>query len=452
LFDRLAVITSDRIKEIYADLKAFNKEDNTKRSADMSIELELLQGKLSDLTNQVNENKDNATTILQLISEEEKKIIKLENVPTNVEALRNEKSTLQLQIENYSKQTDPLKKEIEALKEKMEELKSAIAKYSGYDLDSKFQEATRISDELDNAEVDLERLKTLVQEKIKKLAHLDKHEYDPNCKYCMNNIFVKDAIATRESLKEDKIKATELVSSVAAKKAKLSEYAPFLEMKTARDDLMRRLPVDMNEISTKELKLHNLISNSEKAVSRIAEIDESIELYEKSKEIIETNKVIQGNIDTLTQQHKNQAILLKKCEDEYIKDFARKTSLTDQVNNIKVRIEEIEMMEDEYSAFEYYSQSIGSSGIPYQIISDAVPQIEAEVNNILNQIVEFSVSIETDGKNVNMFINYEDRKWPLELCSGMEQFIASLALRVALINISNLPKSNFMVIDGSLLV
>ena len=35
----------------------------------------------------------------------------------------------------------------------------------------------------------------------------------------------------------------------------------------------------------------------------------------------------------------------------------------------------------------------------------------------------------------------------LELTSGMEKFISSLAIRVALINVSNLPRPNFLAID-----
>jgi hypothetical protein len=44
-------------------------------------------------------------------------------------------------------------------------------------------------------------------------------------------------------------------------------------------------------------------------------------------------------------------------------------------------------------------------------------------------------------QKVNVFICYETNKWPLELSSGMEKFIASLAIRVALIKITNLPSS-----------
>jgi DNA repair exonuclease SbcCD ATPase subunit len=52
-----------------------------------------------------------------------------------------------------------------------------------------------------------------------------------------------------------------------------------------------------------------------------------------------------------------------------------------------------------------------------------------------------------DGKNINANLVYGDQKWSLELCSGMERFISGLAIRIALINVSNLPRPNFLVID-----
>ena len=56
--------------------------------------------------------------------------------------------------------------------------------------------------------------------------------------------------------------------------------------------------------------------------------------------------------------------------------------------------------------------------------------------------------LEMDGKNINCYIVYDDDNvWPLELSSGMERFISSLAIRVGLINVSNLPRSNFLAID-----
>jgi exonuclease SbcC len=37
--------------------------------------------------------------------------------------------------------------------------------------------------------------------------------------------------------------------------------------------------------------------------------------------------------------------------------------------------------------------------------------------------------------------------WALELGSGMEKFVSSLAIRAALIDVSNLPRPNFLAID-----
>ena len=82
------------------------------------------------------------------------------------------------------------------------------------------------------------------------------------------------------------------------------------------------------------------------------------------------------------------------------------------------------------------------------MISKALPAIENEVNNILSQLVDFTMTFDMDGKNINNYIVYDnDNTWPLDLSSGMERFISSLAIRVGLINVSNLARGNFLAID-----
>ena len=77
-----------------------------------------------------------------------------------------------------------------------------------------------------------------------------------------------------------------------------------------------------------------------------------------------------------------------------------------------------------------------------------IPRIQNEVNSILSQIVDFEILFETDGKSINAYIVYgEEDFWPLEMTSGMERFISSLAIRTALINVSTLSHPNFIVID-----
>ena len=88
-------------------------------------------------------------------------------------------------------------------------------------------------------------------------------------------------------------------------------------------------------------------------------------------------------------------------------------------------IKKVEDLEDKYAAYQYYMDAV-KDGIPYELISKALPTVEGAVNDILSQIVDFSMILEMDGKNVNCYIVYDnDNVWPLEL-SSMERFISSL--------------------------
>lgn len=447
LFDRLVAAAADRMKEVTGAIKSFNKEDNTKKSADMQNEHELLGGKLTELQALIDQAKADIKAIVDTVEVETGKIISLSDVPTSISGIVVEKARFAKYVSENAPLVEPMKVELIGLKDGLEKVKAEIERLAAQELNKKYSEYGKLTKEKSSAESALDKLKTLVKEKIKKLEHLDKHEYDKNCPYCMNNIFVKDAIATRESLAADKQSAIDLLATIGEIDEKLALLATAVAMYESQKVLTANSLVAENEISTKLLKLNTITTQLDKANNRIGEIDALIALYEKSKEIIETNQLIQAEIARLNQEKRVKEGAVKKMDDEYMKAFARKTSLADQILLIKTRIEEIEVFENEAVAYQYYLTAIGKDGIPYQIISEVVPQLEAEVNNILTQIVEFTMDIETDGKNVNAYIKYEDKKWPMELCSGMEKFIAALALRVSLINISNLPRPNFLVVD-----
>ena len=123
------------------------------------------------------------------------------------------------------------------------------------------------------------------------------------------------------------------------------------------------------------------------------------------------------------------------------------STLQNQKETIEDRINEVTQLEETHNLFEYYLNSLGRDGVSYELIQKALPMIEGEINNILGQIVDFGMQLEMDGKSINAFIVYDDQKWGLEMCSGMERFISGLAIRIALINVCNLPRPNFLVID-----
>jgi DNA repair exonuclease SbcCD ATPase subunit len=361
--------------------------------------------------------------------------------------LKTEKLDLESKLVAAKSNVENIVRDLKLLTESKVTIEKELSIYDPEKLDADYKSYSSKSSLLNKQEIALNRLKDSVATKLSKIKHLESHSYDPNCKYCCDNVFVKDAMAAREGLVEDKKQVVELKTSIETLASEVSTLKSSTESREKYLGIANKKTTAETQYFKKDLEKANALMLIEKATTRINELSAAIELYEKSKEVIEKNKIIRSAIEKLTTELYNLSQSKKSAESEYTSAYSKKVSFTDQVASLQKRIEEVEAAEEEYGAYQYYSDAVGKDGIPYRIISDAVPRIENEVNNILSQIVEFSMSIETDGKNVNVFIRYEDKKWPLELCSGMERFVSSLALRVALINISNLPRAPFLIVD-----
>jgi exonuclease SbcC len=98
---------------------------------------------------------------------------------------------------------------------------------------------------------------------------------------------------------------------------------------------------------------------------------------------------------------------------------------------------------------ELVAVAFSKKGIPNYILSQRLPLINAELSKILAGIVDFTVELERDedSDQLEIFLNYGDSRRIIDLGSGMEKAISSIALRVALRNVSSLPKSDFFIID-----
>ncbi len=446
VFDKLAASANDKIKELTGAIKTFNKENNQSKIEGMKTEVGLLESKLIDLNEQKEKHSDEYVKINEKINTEQSKLVKLDNVPTNVATLKKEKETLEIKIKQVVESVSNIDKEIQTKKKEYDEIISKLNEFPS-DLKEKADKHASLNRNKQRIEQEMEKLKLVVKEKLNKLDHLSKHEYDPNCKYCCNNAFVKDAMAAKNSLNDDKEEARKLSVSLAEIKSQIEELEQFVSQYQNSSSLKDRSNILSSFISKKELEKATLSNLLDKSKNRSTEIENQIEIYERSKEIIENNKVILSVITELKSTSSDLSSKLKSIEKSHVDAYSRKVSVSDQIKNIEEQIKKIEDYENEVASYQYYIAAIGKDGVPYRIISDAIPKIEQEVNNILSHIVEFTMEMETDGKNVNVYIKYDDRKWPLELCSGMEKFVAGLALRVALINISNLPRPNFLVVD-----
>ena len=91
---------------------------------------------------------------------------------------------------------------------------------------------------------------------------------------------------------------------------------------------------------------------------------------------------------------------------------------------------------------------VHSNGIAYDLIKQSLPILNQEIQKILSNVVEFEVMFENDDNKLDILIKhpkYEAR--PIEMGSGAEKTIAAMAIRLALLNVSTLPKGDVFILD-----
>ena len=288
---------------------------------------------------------------------------------------------------------------------------------------------------------ELTQLEQLIKIQQQKIDHLLTHEYDHTCRYCTSNIFVKEAEEAKIELPKNK---------------KLADIAftKQFELQTNRDiiqDIIVKYQehIDLsNKLEKFELQLQVLESDLQTKESELETTNERQELFKKNETAIIHNKSIDEKIRNKKKLITDIVDTLKNITNKVKSNHGEIEVAKTKKKTALEQLETYKQLETEYKAYEYYLQSVKRDGVPYELIKKALPKIETEINNVLDQVVDFNMVLNTDGKNINGYIIYdEDNFWPLELTSGMERFMSSLAIRVALINVSALPRPNFIAID-----
>jgi DNA repair exonuclease SbcCD ATPase subunit len=218
------------------------------------------------------------------------------------------------------------------------------------------------------------------------------------------------------------------------------EWKNYLDAKDKEDKIDREISQLINKLSTIETEeLRNK--------QQIAQQDQLIKEYYKNEKQIIKNKEIRTEIQSVRENLNVTKDDLRKVNTDVLKLNGKVSALQNQKETIEDRIHEVKGLEEQSKLFDFYLNALSKDGVSYELIEKSLPMIEGEVNNILAQIVEFGMQLEMEGKNINAYLVYGDQRWSLEMCSGMERFISGLAIRVALINVCNLPRPNFLVID-----
>lgn len=185
----------------------------------------------------------------------------------------------------------------------------------------------------------------------------------------------------------------------------------------------------------------------EKTKNDIAQDEQTLSEYKDAEAQIESFE--EAHRQKLAEQKTKEKILSQ--QETKVLDLTKAIgSLEQEIKQTETQRDEFVSMNEEFSSYELFLSCMHPGGIPFQIIKKAVPAINNIISDILASIVDFEIFFDDDasGKHLDVFIKhpqYDPR--PLSMGSGSEKMIGSLAVRLALIRLSNIPISNVLILD-----
>lgn len=412
----------------------------------------------------------------EILEEIQTKTEQCEKHTARLQVLLEEKSQIEDQVKAASQRDIDIDETTEALQEAHKGLSKAKEEMEVLSIQIKLERAriqdleASMSDLEDEAAVSQDRLDFLAhlkeqienkQSAVKKLKReqaglqskidmLHDHEYDPNCEFCCNNEFVKQA-------EEAKVKIVEINSKLSSQEMNLKTLSQdysideITQLMAVIEDVRvrkRDLESSKKEIVTKQLQWENLEGKCSLFEHRIEKLEEDIGYYNDNIEAYENLSSLKRDLLAISKTVSNKQAACDKCQKQLLELMSEKGSTKRMIEESREGIQKVKDAERDYIAYDLFVQATHANGISYEVIKSMLSIINSEIASILSSIVDFEVMIDDDGSSLEIYLKHPrfDAR-PLSMGSGAEKTIASMAIRLALISISSLPRPDFFILD-----
>ena len=447
LFDELWKLSNEESNEVSSVIRDLEKQDFSSSLVDLNKELKGLKEEHKDKNKELRGYKKQRDEYIKEVKKLTKKIVKVPIDGVSLDELTDKKRLLVNSQDSISLELQSMVENKETTQNKLVEIQTKINIFDTEKINDSLERygflQSSISDINNSINVSDVKLNNLFDSKE------DLNKWNPNldCDSCVSNpLYIKGVEIDEEIDKEEELK-----QSFTKKKSDMSDEMVDLEKIILESKELDKLSeIYTHENQQLEVLIFDLDKKRysfEKLTDEIEETEKKIGIYRKNSEQIRKNQEIRAQVKVLEYSLETENGKLNRSQSELTKIKTNIAVCENKIQTIKDSIERLQDLQDDYSAYEYYMEAVKRNGVPYELISSVLPVLENEVNSILSQIVEFNLKFEVDGKNINTFIDYESGRWPLEMTSGMEKFVSSLAIRTSLIGISNLPRPNFLAID-----
>ena len=427
------------------------------KKGDISTEIKKsdIQAKIEEKTKELFEQEEQCRELSKQVEEVS---LELARVETKMESAS---VTEYVDVEQERKNKEENKKRLSFIQQRNKSLESLISanddiiakietfckSFNYEEWNDKKEQVKILHAEITQLEAQMSSKEKIVQDSRRSLAVLQRvpcgNEY-PNCS------FIREAHDSVEASNLAKADKAVLLKQVRTKQA---------EIKELDEDKIEQYIQQYQEVISKRTEKQNETTNHELEIAKnktsIITLRDVIAKCEEQIRLFEQNEKAMKEIATLTKQRAeliNKKSKLKKKLEECDSATIRFSKEQGKWENALLELleEDVELAEaqKDYSAYDLYKKAMGSNGVSLDIIKKELPIINDEIAKILANVVNFEVFLENEGNNLKIYIkhpSFEPR--PLEMGSGAEKTIASMAIRMAFVNVSSLPIGDIFILD-----
>jgi len=447
IFEKKYKIAKDDSTDLKGALRRLESRKYDEEIEEASVHLEDKRSELGDHKEQCGELKEEIAHITATCEELRNSIEAIPEevinvVDTNREIRKKTIHVASLESENKQKSVDlSVKRGISA---KIDEYLVKI------NIETLNIQQTEINNLTEQTQEQKDSLDDLIQqiEDIERKSHLLDGipcgvEY-PQCK------FIRDANIAVANLPhvEDQQQTTRTQLDILNKKLKSMRPEFVVEQINKYDKIIEKKSKVSNEIADLNLSIERNQGSIERLGYELKELGEKKKKYEENKEVIENFEEFTTELDACQSKLEKAQLQYDQCQLQTLELYKDVGSLEQKVESIQDQKQEYLNLQEEYSAYDLYMRCMHTSGIAYDIIKRKLPVINQEIAKVLANIVDFEIFFEDSGKKFDIFIKHPRHEpRPIEMASGAEKTLCAMAIRLALLSVSSLPKSDLFILD-----
>lgn len=416
------------------------------------------------------------------------KRVSYENVKIEIKGFQTEVNNFNKELSKVTETKDEINEKLNSAMNSLADIDKQVPKELNKKLNdikykqlevketSKMVEAkNNASDEYQNLQVEYRAVNGEIQNLTEEISELPENTV---CSKCGNEESAeqkKIAIEAKISLKKERLQEIKNLGTQAKIELDriISEHKDILSKE--RDKISEEIKSVEQEISSYKLNIRNninkeilefkrlnsLYNDLERAESKLELKNETLKLSKvKYENSLETLKLYNESLSDIENNTKI-SLEIKEVQDtidtvnKEIKDFSYEINqnnvrlgiLTSSISTNQNMINDMESDYFRERNLKTYLQVHGDEGLSQHIILTILPQINADLAEVLNGIADFNLLVDFDKKGIRFFYERDGVRFNLYQGSGFEKTVSCLALHYVNMRMTNLPISNNLILD-----